>query len=307
MISVVTLEGDMFNRCEVFDETDLDAAVARFDELNLSAPRLENAATRVYEHLLAYYATRDWAAITEIVSDDLYSDDRRPVVGAGIRHGQDALVEDLRAVANVAVTNATSDAVATRGGRVALTRARYSRSCEEPGAFHVDFLQIVEIDANARITALVALDLDNIDAAFEELDARYIAGEAAAYARTWSVVTGAYAALNRHEFPATTPDWVNIDHRGEAAFGPSDLIAYLRSGLDLDQEINIYIEAVHRLIDFGAVITYAAHETSREGFDAEWRGVAVLMVEGDMVNRCEVFDEADLDAALVRFDELDQL
>ena len=58
-------------------------------------------------------------------------------------------------------------------------------------------------------------DLDDIDAAFEELDARYLAGEAAAHAHTWSVIAGAYAALNRHELPATTPDWVNIDHRRE--------------------------------------------------------------------------------------------
>ena len=46
------------------------------------------------------------------------------------------------------------------------------------------------------------------------------------------------------------------------------------------------------------------HGTSHEGFDAEWRGIHVLAVEGDMVNRCEVFDEADLDAAIARFDQL---
>ena len=28
------------------------------------------------------------------------------------------------------------------------------------------------------------------------------------------------------------------------------------------------------------------------------------MLEGGMVNRCEIYDEADLDAALTRFDEL---
>ena len=33
----------------------------------------------------------------------------------------------------------------------------------------------------------------------------------------------------------------------------------------------MYIEAVHRLSDHGAVITHAAHGTSQDGFDAEWR------------------------------------
>ena len=42
-------------------------------------------------------------------------------------------------------------------------------------------------------------DPDDIDAAFEELDARYVAGEAAAHAHTWSVMARVYAALNRRE------------------------------------------------------------------------------------------------------------
>ena len=66
---------------------------------------------------------------------------------------------------------------------------------------------------------------------------------------------------------------------------------------------DIYVEAVHRLNDLGAVVTYAAHGTSREGFDAEWREIDVLTVDGDLINRCEIFDEADLDAALARFDQ----
>jgi hypothetical protein len=30
----MSIDGDQFNRCEVFDEADLDAALARFDELS---------------------------------------------------------------------------------------------------------------------------------------------------------------------------------------------------------------------------------------------------------------------------------
>ena len=61
---------------------------------------------------------------------------------------------------------------------------------------------------------------------------------------------------------------------------------------------------MHRLNNFGAVITHEGHGTSQEGFDAEWRAVDLLTVDGDLINRCEVFDEADLDAALARFDQL---
>jgi len=61
---------------------------------------------------------------------------------------------------------------------------------------------------------------------------------------------------------------------------------------------------VHRLSDLGTVYTHAAHGVSQEGFDAEWRGVDIVTLDGDMVNRCEVFDEADLDTAIARFEEL---
>ena len=58
-------------------------------------------------------------------------------------------------------------------------------------------LNVIEIDTDERIAAHVVFDLDDIDAAFEELDARYLAGEAAAHAHTWSVIAEAYAAFNR--------------------------------------------------------------------------------------------------------------
>ena len=43
--------------------------------------------------------------------------------------------------------------------------------------------------------------LDDIDAAFEELDARYLAGEAAAHAHTWSVIAEAYAGVQPARIP----------------------------------------------------------------------------------------------------------
>ena len=51
-------------------------------------------------------------------------------------------------------------------------------------------LGIAEIDTDGRIAACVMVDLDDIDAAFEELDARYLAGEAAAHSQTWTVIGG---------------------------------------------------------------------------------------------------------------------
>ena len=35
MIDLFTVDGDLISRCEMFDESDLDAALARFGELGI--------------------------------------------------------------------------------------------------------------------------------------------------------------------------------------------------------------------------------------------------------------------------------
>ena len=35
MVALFTVDGDLINRCELFDEAELDAAIARFEELIL--------------------------------------------------------------------------------------------------------------------------------------------------------------------------------------------------------------------------------------------------------------------------------
>ena len=46
MVLLLTVEGDRINYCEVYDESDLDAALARFEELQPQAPRLEKRRAR---------------------------------------------------------------------------------------------------------------------------------------------------------------------------------------------------------------------------------------------------------------------
>ena len=303
-IDLLTVDGDSVNRCEVFDEADLDAALAKFEQLSRPAPRLENAASRVNERFLACFVAREWAALMEIFAVDLCGDDRRLVVGVGIQHGRDAMIRQFQTAPDLGVTQAASDVIATRGDRLILTRTRFSRIDQEPDAFRVDLLHIIEINDDERIMAIVSFDLDDFEAAITELDTRYLAGEGAAHANTWSVIAAARAALIRHELPPTTPDWVNLDHRRGIAFPPGDFTAYLRAGWDQQQGDSTYIDAVHQLNDLGAVFTQVATGTSQDGFDAEWRVAELMTVEGGLVNRAEFFDDADLDAALAKLEQL---
>ncbi|WP_432206456.1 BTAD domain-containing putative transcriptional regulator [Mycobacterium paraffinicum] len=305
-ICVFTINGELIDRLEVFDEADLDSALARFDQLSRPASRLENAATRVYDRLGAYFADRDWTATANAMAENVIDDDRRRTVNAGIRRGRAVEVANSKATAEIGAETIMSTVIATRGERLALCRSSILGQGRQSGPFRMDFLSVLESDAKERLAAHVAFELDDFDAAMAELDARYLAGEAAGQSRTWSIIASSYAALNRGEPPLTTPDCVNIDHRRETAFGPDDLSAYLRAGLEIDPNIHIYVREVHRLNPPGAVITYGAYETSQRGFDAEWCGIAVFTIEGNLINRTEVFHEAQIDAAIARFEQLGQ-
>ncbi|UGU19792.1 BTAD domain-containing putative transcriptional regulator [Mycobacterium avium] len=303
-IGLLTFDGELLSRCELFDEADLPDALARFEELHRPAPRLHNTASEVSDRFLAYFAARDWDAMANMTADDFASDDRRRVVGAGIQSGRDVDMNNMRAWAEVGITKIASDVIAIRGQRLFLGRTRFFGREQGPGAFHSEVLGLVELDPEDRMLARVVFDPNDIDAAFEELDARYLAGEAAAYARTWSLLRASDAALDRYEVPAHTPDWANVDHRRATAFEPGGLIAYLRAGWDLAEDVKNHILAVHRMTERGAVVTHLAHGRLRNRSDVEWREVALVMFEGDLVSRCELFDEADLPDALARFEEL---
>ncbi|MDT5080135.1 MAG: hypothetical protein QOJ80_4772 [Mycobacterium sp.] len=303
-VSLLTFEGNLIDRCEVFDEADADAAIARFDELSTPTTRLENAASRVCMRLRENFVARNWDATIQILADDVTTDDRRRVVNAGVRQGRDAVLVEIEAAVGIGVRDTASDVIATRGERLVLSRFKTWGLDKGPDAFHSDVLEIVELNVDEKILARLTFDPDDFDSALAELDARYLAGEAATHARTWTVITGGNAALNRRELQPAAPDCVSIDHRRGAAFASGEMEAYLRAGIDLDQNIRTYIEVVHRLSDLGAVFTHAGHGVSHEGFDAEWRGVDLLTVEGETVSRAEIFDEADLAAAIARFDEL---
>src|SRR6201999_2316228 len=202
LVALLSFTGDLMSRCELFDETDLDTALARFDELHpQAAPRLENTASQMEQRFFALTRDRNWAAAAEILADNSFVDDRRRVVNIGIWEGRDVVIANIRALAE-ALVDVTSTVIAIRGERLALTRICAPNRDLQQGDFGVEMLGVAELDTDDRLAAHVMFDVNDIDAAIEELDARYLTGEAAPYANTWSAIAEFYAALNRHEILA---------------------------------------------------------------------------------------------------------
>ena len=270
-VVLLTFEAGMVNHFEVFDETDLAAAVARFDELDRPASRLDNAATRIWARVADAFNRRDLEGFLALSTANLRYEDRRK----GLRDEFDGSSAQRKAVlamfeASPSSVQMTAEPIAIRGSRLSLNHVCYRDTEYDDRPITVEMLQIVEVSEAGLLHFSVSFDPDDIDAAFEELDARYFAGEAAAHAHTWSVMMQTCAAINTREIFPTTADFVDIDHRSVAAIGSGDLKAYIRAALN-DGVYNIYIEAAHRLGDLGAVVTLVSRGTSHEGFDGEWR------------------------------------
>ena len=102
----------------------------------------------------AYFAARDWDAMAELLADDISTDDRRRVVNAGIRHGRDAEIANMRAIADLGVTNMRRRPSSRPAGSASSSVVSASSGRDQrPEAFHTEVLSIVEIDADERIVA----------------------------------------------------------------------------------------------------------------------------------------------------------
>ena len=115
-----------------------------------------------------------------------------------------------------------------------------------------------------RILARVVFDTDDIDAAFAELDARYIAGEAASYRETWSVIAAGLRRAQPVRGPAVGTGL--REHRSPVtggAFEAADSGRKPPRWWDLTRDSRAYVEVVHRLSGLGAVVTHAARGTRK--------------------------------------------
>ena len=285
--------------------TDLDSALARFDELADPKPRLENDATRIGAQLADAYNRRDLDAYLSLASPDGLFIDRRHGLHSEL---EASLRQNLQSVFDVSPNSfeMTWEPIATRGSRLALAHEVWADRGQEDHPIAVELLTVTEVSGTGLLHVGVAFDLDDIDEAFAELETQYLAGEAAGN-EVWAEVSQSYATMNRHEIPPTMSNWTTVDHRVRETFDGGELTAYTRSAWNLIPDVSIRVETVHRLTDRGAVATHVAYGTSDGGFEAEWRMIVILVLCDDGRNRCELFNESDLDAALARFDELDRL
>src|SRR5207249_8213672 len=222
----------LVTRLEQFDVDREDEALARFDELTAepAMPRFVNAETRRNDRLREAWAARDWERVAACFGPGFRLIDRRSY--AHLELDRDQHLKSLRMRFDMSSSRLASEVFATRGDRLALGRARFELADRDVGPSESELLWIGESDEHGDCATLIALDPDDLDAAYAELDHRYLAGEAAAFAQPvrWvSAFRRAVADGDAEAFAALrAPDFVVHDH-SPLGWGTLDGPAYTES------------------------------------------------------------------------------
>ena len=201
LAEIMTVEGDRINRAELFDESDLDAALAKFDELTTPAPDLLNAAVRTWGRIVDACNRRDSNAFHALSSEDGHLDDRRK----GLRASHTGYARRMAAASMCAAPagwHMDVETVAIRGNRLGLTRETWRDFGVADGPITVETLTLTEVDNSDLVIYTEIFDPEDIDAAVAELHARWIARGEVAYPEVIEAQRKILEKSNQHDWDA---------------------------------------------------------------------------------------------------------
>jgi class 3 adenylate cyclase len=294
-LSVFGPEG-LVSRVEVFDVDRAREAMARFEALATlpgEGARFENAATRSEQCVIEAFAARDWERFGGLFSARFQSSDRRKLMRLEL--DRDQLLGAFRPTFEM-IAKRSSRTLATRGERLALLRVRLEGSDDSVGPSDVEWLQVLEVDERGERLAAVAFDVEDLEAAYAELDARYAAGEARSQRRA-SLTTAFQRAFAERDWEALrallAPDLVVEDHRPlgwETLHGPDAYLHALRSLVELSPDVRLRVD--HAQMSDPGYLYFTSWQGTREG--GAFEEPSVIVCELDASGRIRRFDQYGL-------------
>ena len=231
--------------------------------------------------------------------------DRRSGVSAPDASGRRPFLEAWRGFYDVGFEAQGNEFLAVRGERLHLVRSAFRTD----DGREIVFLQVAEFDESGRAIIGINFDEEDLAAAIEELDARYVASGEASAAEADAL--DAIAAMNRRDWQALTaylsPDLVTIDH-SPLGFPPAGRDEFVREQLQglVAMVPDAVVIPVKALASGDGVLTvFHTIGTTADGNRYEWTPVQVAHRGADgLTDRLEFFPVEEWDAALARFDEL---
>src|SRR5207245_2217230 len=143
--------------------------------------------------------------------------------------------------------------VATRGEHLALERACFRGQTSVAGPFEVATLDLVETGADGLATRWLSFGADDLDAALEELDRRYLDSLPAAEADVAAVLQSCSEHMRRREWAAMrallTDDCEVVDQRslGSGTVGADEYVERVRSWVEVAPDAAPIVTAIHQV------------------------------------------------------------
>jgi hypothetical protein len=94
---------------------------------------------------------------------------------------RDELIRFTSALTAMPSAKLTASLLATRGERLCLLSILVEIASDDVGPSEIEHLNIFEVNAAGDVVAIVRFDLDDLDAAYAELEAGFEVGEAATH------------------------------------------------------------------------------------------------------------------------------
>jgi len=295
----------LLTRAEQFDVDRADAALARFDTLLRSGggeptgptpgAALANDASRAVERFERCWRARDWNGVVATFAPAHVMDDRRALVRLRLT-GEDYFAS-LRLVFDMTLSEWRFTLLATRGQRLALFHVELTGEAAGSGPLVREVLWVLEVDAEGQRIALVLLDPENLDAAYAELDQRYVAGEVASNRRAELTRAFSHAFATRDWGTLATllaPGLVVNDHRRlgwDTLDGPAEYIQAVKALVDLAPDVQLRID--HIKMSDPAFLYVTTWLGSHEG--GAFEASSAIVCELDARGRICRFDQYDLD------------
>ena len=283
---------------DVYDLEDLDAALARYDELADASTRSGgwNRAATIATRAISLVARDGFEIHRDLFATQYVQEDRRlrPQPSRGDTAASDELMSWM---SNRGSADVDVDTIAVRGDSLCVQRWR----CTFDPGDEIEYLVLTHLDGHDRVAVSISFDPEQIVDVHRELDRLWLdeLGWPADHI-AWNKLGEAYetdperAAASLH----LKLEFVNHRRLAYESGGASTLADVLRS---THFEMIVTMPRIHRLSELGAVVERVETAVDEIG---ENRMIIVVIWEDGLSRHLEGFDVDDLDRAIARYDEL---
>jgi len=269
----------------------------------------DNLASRTWRRLLTNWLTTGWRDGKSQLADDFRHSDRRRM--SQVELDRDGFVRFTRELASMPSRKLDARLLATRGERLALLTMRLEVAGDNVGPSEIQHLNVVEVNTDGVPIAHVRLNLDDVVAAYAELDSRFQTGEAAEHPRATATVNRYGVARDNREWEDLAaelhPDMVTTDHRilGWGTLqGRDEFVKTQKTLIDLAPDARYLIDHVRN--SERGYLAAAVISGTRDGgrFELPNNGVFEVDQQG-LICRCDLYDSEDHARAFARFRSID--